>query len=75
MHSLQLPGGRGDSSGGEREYLRPLARAAVAAGADAVFIETHPDPALSLCDADTQLPLGELQGVMEELVRLKETLG
>lgn len=74
-HSLQLPGGRGDSSGGEREHLRPLARAAVSAGADAVFIETHPDPARALCDADTQLPLGQLESVMAELVRLKETLG
>ena len=74
-HSLQLPGGRGDSSGGEREYLRPVARAAVSAGADAVFIETHPDPSRALCDADTQLPLNELEGVMAELVRLKQALG
>ena len=74
-HSLQLPGARGSSSGGEREYVRPLARAAVAAGADAVFLETHPDPPSALCDADTQLPLEELESLMSELARLKETLG
>ena len=74
-HSLQLPGARDGSSGGEREYLRPVARAAVAAGADAVFVETHPHPDRALCDADTQLPLGELHGLMAELVGLKDAVG
>ena len=71
-HSLQLPGG--EQSGGDRRFARPLARAAVATGIDAVFFETHPEPARALSDATTQLPLAEVEGMLEELVALREAL-
>ena len=58
-HSVQLPGAGGGKSGGQREFIRPLALAALAAGADGLFIETHPDPAQAISDADSQIPLGE----------------
>ena len=60
-HSVQRPGAGGGKSGGEREFVAPLAQAAVAAGADGLFLETHPDPAKAISDADSQLPLGNLQ--------------
>ena len=59
-HSVQRPGAAGGRSGGEREFVGPLAQAALAAGADGLFIETHPDPAKAISDADSQLPLDEL---------------
>jgi 2-dehydro-3-deoxyphosphooctonate aldolase (KDO 8-P synthase) len=68
-HSLQLPGG-GEETGGERQYASPLARAAVAAGAHVVFLETHPDPARALSDRTTQLPLGSVPAFLRELVRV-----
>jgi len=71
-HSLQQPGGR--VTGGRREFALPLARAAVAAGADAVFLETHPDPANALSDAATMLPLAEAGQILESLVRVREAL-
>ncbi|HDZ91434.1 MAG: 3-deoxy-8-phosphooctulonate synthase [Deltaproteobacteria bacterium] len=71
-HSVQLPGGEGTRSGGEREFVSYLARAAVAAGADGVFLEVHPDPDRALCDGPNSLPLHEV----EDLVRvLKEIHG
>jgi 2-dehydro-3-deoxyphosphooctonate aldolase (KDO 8-P synthase) len=71
-HSLQLPGG--ETTGGDRRFARPLARAAVAAGADAVFFETHPDPARALSDAATQLPLAEVEGLLDEIVMVRAAL-
>ena len=68
-HSLQLPGS-GEETGGVRQFALPLARAAVAAGADAVFFETHPDPDRALSDKATQLPLAQIPGFLEELVRV-----
>ncbi len=68
-HSVQLPGGAGTSSGGQREFVSPLARAAVAAGADGVFIEVHPDPDSAQCDGPNSLPLDRLKPL---LVTLKE---
>lgn len=59
-HSLQLPGGAGDHSGGERKYFEPLTRAAIAVGIDALFVETHPDPDKALSDPATQIPLKQL---------------
>lgn len=59
-HSLQLPGGQGSCSGGQREYAGPLARAAVAAGVDGLFMEVHPDPDKALCDGPNMLPLETL---------------
>jgi len=72
-HSLQLPGG--ETTGGDRRFARPLARAAVATGAaDAVFFEAHPDPARALSDAATQLPLADIKGMLEELVMVRAGL-
>ncbi|HET9234574.1 MAG TPA: 3-deoxy-8-phosphooctulonate synthase [Candidatus Eisenbacteria bacterium] len=68
-HSLQQPG-TGEETGGLRQFARPLARAAVAAGADALFFETHPEPARALSDRATQLPLAEIPAFLEELVRV-----
>lgn len=65
-HSLQHPG-----VGGERRFARPLARAAIAAGADGLFLETHPDPSRALSDATTQLPLDEIEDFLEEMVEWK----
>jgi len=65
-HSVQLPGAAGGKSGGQREFVPPLARAAVAAGADGLFIETHPDPENALSDGPNMIPLGELDGLIEE---------
>ena len=68
-HSVQLPGGQGHASGGQPEFIEPLARAAVAAGADGVFLETHDNPAAALSDGANTLPLAHLPGL---LARLKE---
>lgn len=70
-HSVQLPGASGGTSGGQREFVPPLARAAIAAGADGVFIETHPHPEKALSDAATQLALEELPNLIEDLLRIK----
>ncbi len=69
-HSVQLPGGRGESSAGEREFVMPLARAAVAAGADGVFLECHPNPDKALCDGPNSLFLRDLPGLFKQLAEL-----
>ncbi|MDE2148876.1 MAG: 3-deoxy-8-phosphooctulonate synthase [Gammaproteobacteria bacterium] len=69
-HSVQLPGGRGIASGGQREFIPVLARAAVAAGVTGVFMETHPDPDRALCDGPNSLPLAAIGGLVETLVEL-----
>lgn len=66
-HSVQLPGGAGQSSGGQREYAPILARAAVAAGADGIFMEVHPDPESALCDGPNSLPLDWLAEIFQSL--------
>jgi 2-dehydro-3-deoxyphosphooctonate aldolase (KDO 8-P synthase) len=71
-HSLQRPGGA--TTGGERRFLLPLARAAVAGGADAVFLEAHPDPSRALSDRATQVPLEEVEPVLASLARIRESL-
>lgn len=63
-HSLQLPGGLGQASGGNRELIAPLARAGVATGVDALFMEVHEDPDRALSDGPTSFPLGELEGLL-----------
>jgi len=63
-HSLQLPGGLGKASGGERKYIGPLARAGVAVGVDALFMEVHENPDEALSDGPNSLPLGEFEGVL-----------
>ncbi|HSQ07909.1 MAG TPA: 3-deoxy-8-phosphooctulonate synthase [Chromatiaceae bacterium] len=69
-HSVQLPGGRGDSSGGQREFVPVLARAAVAVGVAGLFIETHPDPESALSDGPNSWPLGRMRELMETLVEI-----
>jgi 2-dehydro-3-deoxyphosphooctonate aldolase (KDO 8-P synthase) len=64
-HSVQLPGAAGGKSGGQREFVPPLARAALAAGADGLFIETHPDPANAISDGPNMVPLAELPALIE----------
>ncbi|MBL7225503.1 MAG: 3-deoxy-8-phosphooctulonate synthase [Desulfobacteraceae bacterium] len=63
-HSVQLPGGDGTSSGGQREFVSHLSKAAVAAGADGVFMEIHPDPDSALCDGPNSLPLHEVEPLL-----------
>jgi 2-dehydro-3-deoxyphosphooctonate aldolase (KDO 8-P synthase) len=70
-HSLQLPGAAGDSTGGQREYAEPLARAAVAAGADGVFLEIHPDPANALSDKETQLDPERAERLLAALISIR----
>jgi 2-dehydro-3-deoxyphosphooctonate aldolase (KDO 8-P synthase) len=69
-HSVQLPGGQGTSSGGQREFVPVLARAAVAAGVAGVFMETHPDPAKALSDGPNAWPLARMRELLETLVEL-----
>lgn len=71
-HSVQIPGGLGGASGGQREYVSTLASAAVAAGADGVFMETHPDPDNALCDGPNSLPLGEAEALLTRLKAIWE---
>ena len=73
-HSLQLPGGTGVASGGLREYVPHLARAAVAAGCDAIFMEVHPDPDRAPSDGATMWPLGELAVLLQSLLRISAAL-
>lgn len=70
-HATQQPGGLGKSSGGDRDMAPLLARAATAAGADLLFMEVHPNPAMAKSDSATQLPLDRLDSVLNELLRIK----
>jgi 2-dehydro-3-deoxyphosphooctonate aldolase (KDO 8-P synthase) len=69
-HTVQLPGGMGNASGGQREFIPVLARAAVGAGVSGVFMETHPRPDEALCDGPNSLPLKHIGGLLETLVEL-----
>jgi 2-dehydro-3-deoxyphosphooctonate aldolase (KDO 8-P synthase) len=71
-HSVQLPGGKGDSSGGQREFVPVLARAAVAAGVAGIFMETHPDPAKALSDGPNAWPLNRMASLLSTLKELDE---
>jgi 2-dehydro-3-deoxyphosphooctonate aldolase (KDO 8-P synthase) len=66
-HSVQLPGGKGTSSGGQREFIPVLARAATAAGVSGLFMETHPDPEKALSDGPNAWPLGKMRALLETL--------
>ena len=70
-HSVQLPGGGGDKSAGQREFAPVLARAAVAAGVDGLFIETHPNPAAALSDGPNMVPLAEMPDLLAQLLRVR----
>ena len=70
-HSVQLPGGLGGASGGQREFIAPLARAAVAAGIDGLFMEIHPDPDRALCDGPNSMPLDQVEDFLTRLIRIR----
>lgn len=69
-HSLQLPGSGGGVSGGQPQFILPMARAAVACGCDALFIETHPDVKNALCDKDSMLPLEKLEELLTQVIEI-----
>lgn len=69
-HSVQLPGGQGDSSGGQREFVEYLSRAAVATGIDGIFLEVHEEPDKAFCDGPNSIPLDELPGLLKTLKTL-----
>ncbi len=73
-HSVQLPGGQGDRSGGQREFAPVLARCAVVSGVSGLFIETHPDPDTALSDGPNMIPLTEMEPLLRQLLRLKKAL-
>ncbi len=73
-HSVQLPGGQGASSGGQREFVPVLARAAVAVGVAGLFMETHPDPEQALSDGPNSWPLDQLKGLLETLQAIDRTV-
>ncbi|RMA97196.1 3-deoxy-8-phosphooctulonate synthase [Hydrogenothermus marinus] len=70
-HSVQLPGGQGDKSGGQREFVYPLAKAAISVGVDGLFFETHPNPDKALSDGPNQIPLKDFPDILEKLIKLK----
>ena len=71
-HSLQLPGGKGNSSGGQREFIPPLARAATAVGIGGIFIETHPEPEKALSDGPNSFPLKDIESLLTDLKSIDE---
>lgn len=73
-HSVQQPGGQGATSGGQRQFVPVLARSAVAAGVSGLFMETHPDPSKALSDGPNAWPLGEMEGLLEMLKALDDTV-
>jgi len=73
-HSVQQPGGQGGTSGGQREYVAPLARAAVAVGVDGLFMEIHPNPDKALSDGPNMLPLHRLEPLLKQLLAIRAPL-
>jgi 2-dehydro-3-deoxyphosphooctonate aldolase (KDO 8-P synthase) len=69
-HSVQLPGGQGTSSGGQREFVPVLARAGIGVGVAGLFMETHPDPANALSDGPNAVPLRHMEALLEQLAAL-----
>ena len=74
-HSVQLPGGSGGSSGGERQFVPLLSKAAVAAGVNGLFMETHPDPDKALCDGPNSMPLDRMEELLTRLLAVKRAAG
>lgn len=73
-HSVQLPGGAGGTSGGQREFIAPLSRAAVAAGVDGLFMEVHPDPDKALCDGPNSMPLDTIEQLLTQLLHIQKAV-
>lgn len=74
-HSVQLPGGAGNASAGQREFVAPLARAAVAVGCDGLFLEVHPDPDHAPSDGPNMVPLDRVEDLLRQVVRIREAVG
>jgi 2-dehydro-3-deoxyphosphooctonate aldolase (KDO 8-P synthase) len=74
-HSLQLPGGQGSSSGGMREYIPHLCKAAVACGVDGIFMEVHPDPDNAPCDGPNMWPMDQLETLLRQLLAIRQATG
>jgi len=74
-HSVQLPGGAGTTSAGQREFVAPLARAAVATGCEGLFMEVHPHPEKALSDGPTMVPLADVRNLLEQIVRIAAAIG
>jgi 2-dehydro-3-deoxyphosphooctonate aldolase (KDO 8-P synthase) len=74
-HSVQLPGGAGTASAGQREFVAPLARAAVATGCEGLFMEVHPHPEKALSDGPTMVPLADVRNLLEQIVRIAAAIG
>ena len=74
-HSVQLPGGAQDSSAGERQFVPTLSKAAIAAGAHGLFIETHPEPEKALCDGPNSMPLNDMEDLLSTLLAIKKAVG
>lgn len=73
-HSVQLPGGKGESSGGERRFVFTLARCAIAAGADGIFMEVHEDPERALCDGENSVYLRDVKEILKTLMEIEEVV-
>ena len=73
-HSVQLPGGQGNASGGQREFIPVLARAAVAVGVAGVFLETHPNPAEALSDGPNSWPLAQIEALLVSLIEIDKVV-
>jgi 2-dehydro-3-deoxyphosphooctonate aldolase (KDO 8-P synthase) len=73
-HSVQLPGGGGDKSAGQREFAPVLARCAIAAGADGLFLETHPDPDSALSDGPNMIPLDQMPALLKQMLRVRAAI-
>jgi len=73
-HSVQLPGGQGSTSGGQREFVPTLARAAIAAGVSGVFMETHPDPEKALSDGPNSVPLGKMKELLSVMIQIDDAV-
>jgi len=74
-HSVQLPGGSGTASAGERQFVPPLAKAAVVCGAHGLFMETHPDPDKALCDGPNSIPLDQMEHLLTQLLKIRKAAG
>ncbi len=73
-HSVQLPGGAGGRSGGQREFIAPLARAAVAVGIDGLFMEIHPNPEEALCDGPNSIPLHQVEDLLRQIIKVRNAV-
>ncbi len=73
-HSVQKPGGKGNTTGGNREYVEPLAKAAIAVGADALFFEVHPNPDHALSDGSNMIRLDQFEGLLERVIKVYDAV-